>query len=315
MKALVWNCRGVNSENSTTIPHIRWLVRRTNPDFVFLSETKCLGSDIRASSSIKEGGVNELTLSQHEVQWVISYGFHDFGALGQVLCCSPKFTQAAVEEARSSFMLEPEARPGRRAMGLFRSLCREEVWANLTQNFKTFQGPIAIIGDYNQVEFIDQKSGGSCHLPRAKKFREWRIENGLTELPSHGPAFTWCNNREGERKRPYKLEAWCLEDPQIKEIIGQHLSRKIRGSPMYISMRRQEARGKKRLGITWDLFKEELGPLQANLKNRQEGGSEISKRLECQEKAKLQLLYWKQKGKSYVEHPWGPVYKFLLSKR
>ncbi|KAL2923754.1 Trigger factor [Bienertia sinuspersici] len=90
---------------------------------------------------------------------------------------------------------------------------REEVWEALNEKLTRCQGPLIILGDFNQVEVADQKSGGFDYLPGAKKFTEWRIGNGLTELPSHGPSFTWCNNRRGGELIYEQLDrAYCNKD-------------------------------------------------------------------------------------------------------
>ncbi|KAL2929656.1 hypothetical protein RDABS01_035066 [Bienertia sinuspersici] len=165
---------------------------------------------------------------------------------------------------------------------------REDAWEALNEKLMNCQGPLIILGDFNQVEFADQKSGGSSYLHGAKKFTEWRIGNGLSELPSHGPAFTWCNSRRGGELIYEHLDrAYCNEDRR--------------------NMRKQESvakecrswclERKKKLGITWDLFIEELRPLQTATKVKQHGDSEVVKRQECQEKAKSQHLYWRQRAK------------------
>ncbi|KAL2900397.1 hypothetical protein RDABS01_025479 [Bienertia sinuspersici] len=76
---------------------------------------------------------------------------------------------------------------------------------------------------------------------------------------------------------------------------------------MFRNMRKQESvakecrswclERKKKLGITWDLFIEELRPLQNASKVKQHGDSEVVTRQECQEKAKSQHLYWRQRAK------------------
>lgn len=46
MKACAWNCRGIKSVNNPVIPYLTWLVNNLAIDFLFLSETKCLVSDV-----------------------------------------------------------------------------------------------------------------------------------------------------------------------------------------------------------------------------------------------------------------------------
>ncbi|KAL2924812.1 Uncharacterized protein RDABS01_022675 [Bienertia sinuspersici] len=159
---------------------------------------------------------------------------------------------------------------------------RGEVWEALKKLFASNPGPIVLLGDFNQIEFADQKLGGRKYLPGARVFSDWRVSSGLIDLPTHGPAFTWCNNREtgdlifeqldcaysNEEKRPYTIEAWCLEKDEFKEIIKQEWAIKSKRSSMFRSVRKQEAASaacrnwclnrKKEMGITWDKFKEEL---------------------------------------------------------
>ncbi|KAL2943654.1 Gamma-glutamyl phosphate reductase [Bienertia sinuspersici] len=248
MKSLAWNCRGVNSENSTTMPYIRWLVRKTNPDFVFLSETKCSASLLFSS-------------------------FSRMGCKGH----------AGVDAVNLSG-------------GLF------VAWFSTSMSVKSkHQGPLVILGDFNQVEFADQKSGGTRYIPGAKKFTEWRcLIMGLSLEASP---------KKTRRRRPYKIEAWCLDDPQIKEIIHQIWTEKEVGSPMFKNMRRQEAAAKacktwclerkKQLGITWDTFIEELSPLQTGIKEGKWRDEETRKRKECIEKAKYNTCI-RNKGQKFV---------------
>lgn len=37
---MFWNCRGLNSADSPTIPYLIWLVHKFSPEVLFLMETK-----------------------------------------------------------------------------------------------------------------------------------------------------------------------------------------------------------------------------------------------------------------------------------
>ncbi|KAL2938538.1 putative tRNA sulfurtransferase [Bienertia sinuspersici] len=241
MRALAWNGRGSNSEDSITMPFVRWLVRKAYPDFVFLSEIKCSASFL--SSNIIKLGPKGMAVKTEE--------------------CTKNFVLCNIIDGPYFYYLCF-------LYGAPRLENRDELREVLNEKLAKYQGPIIILGDFNQVEFADEKSGGFNYLPGATKFTKWRVGNGLIELPSHGPAFTWCNNREGgdviyeqldlaycneqwrsmfpealivnqeilaldqrailletslrktKRKRPYKIEAWCLDDPQIKDIIRKN---------------------------------------------------------------------------------------------
>ncbi|KAL2922564.1 E3 ubiquitin-protein ligase SGR9 amyloplastic [Bienertia sinuspersici] len=169
MRALAWNCRGANSKNFTANPYIRWLVTKTNPGFVFLSETKCSASNL---STI----------------------FNKWGCKGSTGVDALNFSG-----------------------GLFCSLVLHE-----SSKLAKCQGFVAILGDFNQVEFSDQKKGGSGYLL------------GFN---------TWCNNKEGSEliyeqlDQAYCNEAWrCLfSDTSILNfeiLVSDHAAILLESSPL-----------------------------------------------------------------------------------
>ncbi|KAL2896563.1 DmX-like protein 2 [Bienertia sinuspersici] len=232
---------------------------------------------------------------------------------------------------------------------------RKELWETINKLLNNNPGPTLLLGDFNQIEFAEQKMRGRKYLPGARFFSEWRVSNGLTNLPTHGPAFTWCKNKETgdqifeqldrtysnenwrclfpeafivnheviasdhgailletspkktKRKRPYKIEAWCLEKYEVNEIIKQKWAMETKGSSMFKTMRKQEAAfvacrtwcldRKMKIGITWDKFKEELEATREETNGWWYGTNEVEKRRQCQEKAKDQVMYWKQSAK------------------
>ncbi|KAL2929498.1 HTH-type transcriptional regulator lrs14 [Bienertia sinuspersici] len=150
---------------------------------------------------------------------------------------------------------------------------REEIWRTLSEIFVRHQGPLVILGDFNQVEFADQKGGGTRYIPGAKKFTEWRLDRAYCNaewrsifpdalvinhemiVSDHGAILLEASPKKTRRRRPYKIEAWCLDDPQIKEIIHQIWTEKEVGSPMFKNMRRLKSMQNLVLGTqetTWD---------------------------------------------------------------
>ncbi|XP_074303975.1 uncharacterized protein LOC141638460 [Silene latifolia] len=54
-----------------------------------------------------------------------------------------------------------------------------------------------IEGDFNQVDYQEDKWGGSKgRIPGAALFNKWKAEHLLMDIPYKGPRFTWCNKRE-----------------------------------------------------------------------------------------------------------------------
>lgn len=46
MSILSWNCRGLTSSESPTVPYLFWLLSKFKPSFLFLQETKSSVSDV-----------------------------------------------------------------------------------------------------------------------------------------------------------------------------------------------------------------------------------------------------------------------------
>lgn len=135
---------------------------------------------------------------------------------------------------------------------------RAAVWRMLRGIIWSHPGKLVAIGDYNQLELHDKKIGGNSAIPGSHDFSKWRVDCGMLDIPFHGAAFTWSNNRLGDgiiyerldrvycsgdwrdcfpnavvwnlpilisdhgpiildnaptpmtKKRPYRVESWCL---------------------------------------------------------------------------------------------------------
>ena len=73
---------------------------------------------------------------------------------------------------------------------------RDSVWSQITDVMERNKGRWVLLGDFNQVENHDQKLGGSNILRGASKFRNWKLQNLLIDIPFHGVKYTWTNNRK-----------------------------------------------------------------------------------------------------------------------
>ncbi|KAL2945520.1 Plasminogen activator inhibitor 1 [Bienertia sinuspersici] len=243
MRALAWNCRGVNSENSLAIPYIRWLVRKTNPDFVFLSEIKCAASKLDSK-------------------------FHYMGFTG--IIGVDAVNQNGDLSYFAYFLYGDPNLEG-----------RGEVWETLKKLLNANR-------TYSNEEW-------RCLFPKAS------IENYKIIASDHGAILLETSPKKAKSKRPYKIEAWCLEKCEVKEIIKQEWAMETKGSSMFRAMKKQEAvsiacrtwclNRKKDLGITWDKFKEELEATREETNEEWYGVNEVEKRRQCQEKARDQLMY------------------------
>ncbi|XP_021747558.1 uncharacterized protein LOC110713414 [Chenopodium quinoa] len=71
---------------------------------------------------------------------------------------------------------------------------RTRVWDELT-TLLLITPNCLLIGDFNQVECLQDKLGGSLVIKGLDAFIDWRLDNGVLEVPFSGPRFTWTNKR------------------------------------------------------------------------------------------------------------------------
>ncbi|KMT08661.1 hypothetical protein BVRB_6g139370 isoform B [Beta vulgaris subsp. vulgaris] len=92
--------------------------------------------------------------------------------------------------------------------------CRGEVWEKITYYVNRNPIDTVIMGDFNQLEYLSQKMGGSEFISGKEQFTSWKNQHELLEINFQGQNFTWCNNRsEAERiyerlDRAYASENW-----------------------------------------------------------------------------------------------------------
>uniref|UniRef100_A0A803MQX2 Endonuclease/exonuclease/phosphatase domain-containing protein n=1 Tax=Chenopodium quinoa TaxID=63459 RepID=A0A803MQX2_CHEQI len=98
---------------------------------------------------------------------------------------------------------------------------REEVWKTLSDLMLHYKGSWILIGDFNQLESLEQKLGGNSNIPGVLKFNFWLLENRLTSIHSMGLKYTWCNNRVQDPiyeqlDRAYANNDWKFLFPNAK---------------------------------------------------------------------------------------------------
>ena len=91
---------------------------------------------------------------------------------------------------------------------------RGVVWEMISDYVNHNSLDTVIMGDFNQLEYLNQKMGGSEYIPGKEQFSLWKHQLNLSEIKFQGQNFTWCNNRsESERiyerlDRAYATESW-----------------------------------------------------------------------------------------------------------
>ncbi|XP_021745336.1 uncharacterized protein LOC110711266 [Chenopodium quinoa] len=67
--------------------------------------------------------------------------------------------------------------------------------------------------DFNQVESLDDKLGGTTLIKGLDFFLDWKFQSGMLDVPFSGPRYTWSNKRVPERLVLERLDrAYCFSN-------------------------------------------------------------------------------------------------------
>lgn len=187
MDILCWNCRGSN--NSETEQALRDLVIQSKPKVVFLSETHC-------SSSERLLELQQLMGFDHAYQ-VPSLGAS--GGLGlfwfseidlRLRDFSPNFIDVEIGSVGA-----PDCWRFTGIYGFPVTSERYRTWQLIRSLHDASDLPWLICGDFNEILFSHEKSGGRLRQERQMAgFREAVYSCNLRELGSVGSKFTWSDS-------------------------------------------------------------------------------------------------------------------------
>lgn len=103
-----------------------------------------------------------------------------------------------------------------------------------------------------------------CNDSWRSEFPEALIINYPIFVSDHGPIIVECQPLSKKRKRPYEIEAWCLEYEPIDKIVDNAWHSEIQGSALFRIQRKLQIIAKdckhwcldfkKEKGIQWDDF-------------------------------------------------------------
>uniref|UniRef100_A0A803QLX3 Reverse transcriptase domain-containing protein n=1 Tax=Cannabis sativa TaxID=3483 RepID=A0A803QLX3_CANSA len=216
MRCLSWNCRGLRRPAAERT--LRGLVRESNADLIFLSETK----------------VDEISM----MQVVVRLGFENH-------CCIPANGLAggfcvAWKSGRGCSILQIfEAGFCVRIMsigcsepwllfcvyGTPYSALKNEYWDWLTTTVKGCNANWAVIGDLNVIMNAEEKEGGKrFHDKEGELLRDFLFDTGGIDLGCEGGCTTWQNSRNARgriRKRLDRVVAkaeWCIDFQKAKVV-------------------------------------------------------------------------------------------------
>ena len=187
MIGLSLNCRGLG--NPQTVNELHDLVRKKEPNIVFLMETRlqvrslewlrlrlrmkgCLGVERHGLG----GGLALLWDSSVDVH-IQSYSDHHINA--------DVFQSDGIHWRITGFYGHPETSLRHRSWMLLRHLRSQS------------EVPWMVLGDFNEITRIEEQLGQvDRNVAQMSSFREALLDCDLLDLGFSGPACTWSNNRE-----------------------------------------------------------------------------------------------------------------------
>lgn len=184
MKVCSWNCRGLGSADSPKVPYIGSLVRSLGLDVLFLMETmlsvNSVSQKLGAFPFAGSCGVDALGLSGGLfLGWFSDVNLVPLLVSSNYVLC--KYSKVANEISYLLFVY-----------GAPHVTDRIRVWEELSSILTSYPKAV-LVGDFNQVEFLDDKIGGSLNIPLRMQFTQWRLDLELQAIPFSGPSFTWTN--------------------------------------------------------------------------------------------------------------------------
>lgn len=223
------------------------------PFYLFLSETKT--SVEGASSLLKFSNAN------------YTFGFDANGLSGLVVFCrSPHQVSCLFSSANFVLCKIVEANGNiNHVMFLYGAPVLEDrplLWQQLHSLISPLTSCL-VIGDFNQVEFFEDKLGGSSSIRGWGDFMSWRFSSNLVEVPYSGPQFTWSNKHKNgglifERlDRAYKTLDWKITYPN-SNVINQPIINSDHAAIVYDSSPNIAAKKRPYQIEVWCLFYNEI---------------------------------------------------------
>ncbi|XP_058103553.1 uncharacterized protein LOC131247134 [Magnolia sinica] len=189
MKVVSWNVRGLGSKQKRRL--IKHSCRRSNPDVICLQETK-----VRQFSD----SLMESIWKSKDVRWT---ALHASGSFGGILVAWNSSRWSLIDTWSGTYSVSVILHD---ALSDFRYLVssvhgpnsedsRKDFWVELSASRLCFSDPTCLVGDFNMIRFVEEKSHGNKVSPAMGAFSAWIDDQDLVDLPLLGARFTWTNGR------------------------------------------------------------------------------------------------------------------------
>ncbi|KAF4376060.1 hypothetical protein F8388_022581 [Cannabis sativa] len=214
LRCLSWNCRGLR--RPTAERTLRGLLRDTNVDMMFLSETK-VGEDFMVNILNRLGFINSVCIPSVG----IGGGFFLAWRMGVDI-------QHITNMETGFNVIFPKSRGFCKwhlfcVYGTPYSDSKEEFWRLFTEKVADCNEPWVVIGDLNVILNENEKVGGRKFKTReGDLLKEFLLSTGGVDLGGDGVKCMWHNSRRGSNRVRKRLDRalanvdWCTSHPEAK---------------------------------------------------------------------------------------------------
>ncbi|KAK3222180.1 hypothetical protein Dsin_009205 [Dipteronia sinensis] len=207
MLALSWNIRGLGRPEKRSC--VRKLVALHKPSILFLQETKLSCYDSKIYNSIGGAWLNR------------GLGVEADRAVGGLLTLWNDelfLAKACIKNSRCIVIAGELVKLAKEV-----AFCnvhthnseneRVELWDFIVWAQPSFSMPWCMGGDFNTVLCDTERKGGASNSASMRNFRSFLLQAKVVDIPIHGCAFTWTNNRElasWARLDRFLISPWIL---------------------------------------------------------------------------------------------------------
>lgn len=213
MKIISWNCQGLAKPKA--IRALRFLLKETKPDIIFLCEVKT-----SLSLPISKALSSSLLTNQSFVPPV--------GIAGGLVLAWNSSVNIQIN-LQNSFLINALVHsdsnlPLWQFTGIYcpcHPIGKTSFWNQISDIAAIFDGPWLIMGDFNSIKSQSEKQGGRPFASSSNHNLFYELNNfGLIDLGFHGQPFTWNNKRSGLANVQQRIDRgvansqWCVLFPR-----------------------------------------------------------------------------------------------------